>query len=129
MGLQSQSPVSMFSDMVDRQTLAFVALPTGLQQKHCSWVGFPGHLLGERQIVRVVHDHLQLVAALQQLCSGRSVRFGRECDPVERAAEWIDAACLQMGFGSMLRQQFGQPGEVVVQGFTSGDHREGRTIF
>ena len=29
----------------------------------------------------------------------------------------------------MLRQQFGQPEEVVVQGFTSGDHRKGRTIF
>ena len=77
------------------QLLAFLALPPRLHEP-VSLRSLSSHYIGEQQICRFMNDHLQFMAAAEQILSGWFVSFRRERDPVGAAAEGINAACLEV---------------------------------
>jgi len=146
-----------------RQSFARGVAPGRLQQQvgGCSPRRHPrrrlgqgglGHRLGELQILGLLHHHLQLLAGPQQFAVGRAVALGREGDPVEAAAERIDAAGFQVeGDGQWtsrglclpcrkptvcpvpaldlsaadLPQRGAEAAEIVMERLPPGDHHEG----
>ena len=134
----------MALDKGHRQLLAEVALPAGLQQQVETGAisaqpgGGRGHGHSKGQIILVVHHHFQLVAPAKQLLGGGAVRLRREGDPVEAAAEGVDAAGFQMEgetFGirnglmhrvrrRALPEDCTQVIEGMLQRFATGDHHE-----
>ena len=107
-------------------------LPAGLKRKHRSFgsrveslEGLAGHGVGEGQIGRLMHDHLQLLARRQQGSARRCMGLGRERDPVETPTGGIHPAGLQMQGQACAFESTAQAIEVVVPRFATGDHHEG----
>lgn len=126
MGLQAQAPAGPGLHELQGQGLPFAAVPAGLKQPG-RLGGLAGADLGKEQVGGVVHDHLELIAALQQLRPRRLVALGREADPIRRATEGIDAAGFQVNRQrAALADGRAEGIEVVVQRFSAGDHHEGR---
>ena len=95
MVLQAQPPASISLCFGYCQLLAFMAVPSRLHEPVSLW-SLSGYCIGEQQICRFMNDHLQFMAAAEQILSWWFVSFRRERDPVGAAAEGINAACLEV---------------------------------
>ena len=126
--LEAESPLRVEAHVIHRQILPRQALPARLHQAFSSVAAGGCHGIGEVDIGRFMHHDLQLMAASEQLLPWRLMPLWGECDPVEAAAEWFNSAGLHMQRQSaMFIQGAGEGLQVVMKGFASGDHDEGRT--
>ena len=111
--------------VLNRELLAFRAVPAGLEIVQSLLLASLRHGIREVQIFRGMHHHLQFLHPVQYPLKRGLVSLRGQGDPVEASAQRIHPAGFQMQGETASRiEALGEGLQIVMQRFSTGDHNE-----